>query len=101
VRCLSLVAQTRQQKLLARRQPVAASSVLHFQVVNDTVQVEFADSSTSDLPNLWLRDNCQCEKCYSKSAQARIALFKHLDLNTHPVHVQENQNGSITVEWND
>ncbi|CAL4066721.1 unnamed protein product, partial [Meganyctiphanes norvegica] len=71
------------------------------QVLNDTIRVEFADSSTSDLPNLWLRDNCQCEKCYSKVAQARIALFKHLDLNTHPVHVQENQNGSITVEWND
>ncbi|CAL4067646.1 unnamed protein product [Meganyctiphanes norvegica] len=101
VRRLSLAAQTRQQELAASRQPVVATSVLHSQAVNDAIRVEFADGSKSDLAHLWLRDNCQCEKCYSKSAQGRISLLKNLDLNTHPVNVQEVQNGSIIVEWND
>lgn len=100
-RRLSLAAQARQQDLAARRQPVIATSVLHTQMVNDAIRVEFADGSTSDLPHLWLRDNCQCDKCFSKSAEGRLTSLKYLDLNTHPVDVQENQNGSITVEWND
>ncbi|CAL4103214.1 unnamed protein product, partial [Meganyctiphanes norvegica] len=100
-RRLSLAAQARQQELTARRQPVVATSVLHSQVCNDTIRVEFADGSTSDLPHLWLRDNCQCEKCFSASAQGRISLLKNLDLDTTPVHVQELQNGSLTVEWSD
>ena len=52
--------------------------------------------STEDVneyPAVWLRDNCQCPKCYNKHANARLLLMKDLDVDIKPnqVLVEENQ----------
>ena len=37
-----------------------------------------------EYPAVWLRDNCQCSKCYSKHANARLLLIKDLDVDVTP-----------------
>ena len=39
-----------------------------------------------EYPFVWLRDNCQCEKCFQPAAKSRILLVRDLDLNDHPTN---------------
>ena len=32
-------------------------------------------------PAVWLRDNCQCPKCYQKTAMARLSLMRNLNVD--------------------
>ena len=41
------------------------------------------------FPAIWLRDNCQCSKCFSEHAQARLVLMRNLDLNMKPSNVED------------
>ena len=52
-----------------------------------------AAEDTNEYPAVWLRDNCQCPKCYNKHANARLLLMKDLDVDTKPkeVSIEENQ----------
>ena len=41
------------------------------------------------FPAIWLRDNCQCSKCFSKHAKARLVLMRNLDLDMIPTSVED------------
>ena len=68
---------------------------------NDRIKAIFADGVESDLPHVWLRDNCQCPLCFCKSSLGRKMLLNDLDLNIHPMEVRTNGEGDISVTWND
>ena len=52
-----------------------------------------AVADVNEYPAVWLRDNCQCSRCYNKHANARLLLMKDLDVDVKPdrVSVQDNQ----------
>ena len=52
-----------------------------------TVSIHWNDGNYDDFPGVWLRDNCQCPKCYSKEAGNRILLMENLDANVKPEKV--------------
>ena len=39
------------------------------------------------FPSIWLRDNCQCPKCFNEHAQARLVLMKDLDLEIRATNI--------------
>ena len=45
------------------------------------LSVSWDNEKRRNYPAVWLRDNCQCEKCYSPSALARSVLMQNLDVN--------------------
>lgn len=76
-----------------------SSSVLHKSSEDDYVKVNFQGKSLK-FPSVWLRDNCQCEQCFHKSAKSRI-----LDLNAFNVNVKVKtlvqDDTSVQVTWDD
>ncbi len=40
------------------------------------------------FPFVWLRDNCQCEKCYHQISHGRMFPLMDLDIDTQPQHVK-------------
>lgn len=66
-----------------------------------TVNVTFADTTTSDYPYVWLRENCQCPKCFQSDAIARLFLIDDLDINIRPKEVQVEDASRLRVEWPD
>ncbi|KAG6441935.1 gamma-butyrobetaine dioxygenase [Manduca sexta] len=52
------------------------------------------------FPFVWLRDNCQCEECFHKSAKSRILDWSNFDVNVQPIDVTREGN-SIRVSWTD
>ena len=57
----------------------------------------FLKAKTEDrvfqYPGVWIRDNCQCPKCFDQSSQQRMILMKdfNLDIELNKVEVQEDQ----------
>ena len=70
-------------------------------VENDRLRATFNDGIETDLPHIWLRDNCQCSKCFNKVALGRKMLLDDLDVRSHPLEVRTNGEGDLTVIWND
>lgn len=65
-----------------------------------TVEVVFEDKSRTLYPHVWLRDNCQCPKCFHKETIHRHFLIDELDLNIEPKDLQL-KDGGLRVTWND
>jgi len=38
-------------------------------------------------PSVWLRDNCQCPKCFNTTLQSRTVLWTRFDINIKPTHI--------------
>ncbi|CAH2050954.1 unnamed protein product, partial [Iphiclides podalirius] len=55
---------------------------------------------TLKFPHVWLRDNCQCEQCYHKTAKSRILDWNMFDVNRRPVEVRQDES-SVNVTWDD
>lgn len=51
---------------------------------SDSLHLVFGDGTSSDLPYIWLRDNCQCAQCFSEGALGRKLLMQDLDLDVKP-----------------
>ena len=51
------------------------------------VNVTFNNGTVDTYPFTWLRDNCQCERCYEPNSQSRTILLKDLDIETVPKSV--------------
>lgn len=64
-----------------------------------TVNVTFADTTTSDYPYVWLRENCQCPNCFQSDAIARLFLVDDLDINIQPKEVQVRSGGNGEGKW--
>ncbi|XP_053618114.1 gamma-butyrobetaine dioxygenase-like [Plodia interpunctella] len=52
------------------------------------------------FPYVWLRDNCQCDQCFHKSAKSRILDWSKFNINVKPKEVVETSD-SMKVEWTD
>ncbi|KAK2724868.1 hypothetical protein QYM36_001366, partial [Artemia franciscana] len=59
------------------------------------LHVSWKDSTKRTYPLVWLRDNCQCEKCFHPESKSRTLLLKEFD--THPAVL----NGTLSVAWSD
>ena len=46
------------------------------------------DMNVQEFPWVWLRDNCQCSKCYEPISQCRIVNLTEWDLDIRPRDVQ-------------
>ncbi|XP_077290144.1 gamma-butyrobetaine dioxygenase [Arctopsyche grandis] len=57
-------------------------------------------NSQHDFPHVWLRDNCQCEKCFHVESKSRIINWKYFDVNTKPSDVQLTKD-NIEIKWDD
>ena len=45
------------------------------------LSVKWNTDQEVDYPAVWLRDNCQCPKCYQKTAMARLSLMRNLNVD--------------------
>ncbi|XP_042238631.1 gamma-butyrobetaine dioxygenase-like isoform X1 [Homarus americanus] len=112
-RGLSLVSCARQQVTIkespvsgAARSPAlkgitpSASHLVASLPDQEGLNVKFGDGSASQMPYVWLRDNCQCSKCYNPVALGRSFLLEDLDVNVHATKVQESEDG-VEIEWSD
>ena len=55
---------------------------------DNNVVVNWANSSqVGEFPSIWLRDNCQCPKCFHPVSKARLVLMRenHLDIKPQTV----------------
>uniref|UniRef100_A0A336MZN0 CSON007050 protein n=1 Tax=Culicoides sonorensis TaxID=179676 RepID=A0A336MZN0_CULSO len=64
--------------------------------------LEENDKKSYEYPLIWLRDNCQCSKCFHKTSSSRTINWEKFSLNQNVknlVHDQENR--TINIEWDD
>ena len=47
----------------------------------NVLSVKWNTDQEVDYPAVWLRDNCQCPKCYQKTAMARLSLMRNLNVD--------------------
>ena len=52
------------------------------------LEAHWEDGEATRYPWVWLRDNCQCEKCFHEFTKARLILMKNLDVNVKPQKVE-------------
>ncbi len=57
-------------------------------------------SKSNDFPLAWLRDNCQCPKCYHPVSKARLSLLRDIpkDLTKTKATLEENK---VKIRWED
>lgn len=67
--------------------------------VHDYLQLEVCGEKLK-FPYVWLRDNCQCEQCFHKSAKSRILDWSKFDVNIKPKDVIKDEN-SVNISWAD
>lgn len=60
----------------------------------------FINGEYLEFPYVWLRDNCQCEKCYHYSAKSRILDWTQFDVNVVPKEVAKLAE-HLKVTWPD
>jgi len=69
---------------------------------NRILSIRWSSGTETRHPYTFIRDNCQCSKCYSKSARARLNLLENLDIECmiKDVNINEDKTG-INLTWND
>ncbi|XP_030380776.1 gamma-butyrobetaine dioxygenase [Scaptodrosophila lebanonensis] len=66
------------------------------------VEIEQPDGQRLKYPNVWLRDNCQCEKCFHAPTRARQSHWERGPLNVQAKSVAyEEQQQQLVVHWQD
>ncbi|XP_071530345.1 gamma-butyrobetaine dioxygenase-like [Panulirus ornatus] len=94
------LASTAKQQLAVKEAPLSANSIVSSTPETESLNLKFGDGSASQMPYVWLRENCQCSECYNSMAQGRTFLMESLDLNISPSNVK-NDEEEVLVEWND
>ncbi|MPC14455.1 Gamma-butyrobetaine dioxygenase [Portunus trituberculatus] len=65
-------------------------------------RVRWENGSVDSYPYIWLRDNCQCPKCYHPVSLARRVLLKDLDLSVNCVDIKLSNTGEeVEMLWTD
>nr|CAD7258168.1 unnamed protein product [Timema shepardi] len=64
------------------------------------VVVSLSDGSENKYPWLWLRDNCQCDRCYNSALHSRTIDWEHFDINITPTNIST-QDSILGVTWSD
>ena len=60
-------------------------------VPTNGVYIYWKDGQHDEYSGVWLRDNCQCPKCYNVAAKNRLMLMQDLDVNIKPVKIASNE----------
>ena len=85
-RRLSQKAEVKQAEVAS----LADAKLVDVQLVVDRRMVEtvWEDGDRQLYPYVWLRDNCQCEKCFHPVTRARQLLIMDLNVDTTPKDIQ-------------
>ncbi|XP_018419592.1 PREDICTED: gamma-butyrobetaine dioxygenase isoform X2 [Nanorana parkeri] len=77
--------------------------IQHIEVLDSErlVCVHWKDAGQSLYPYVWLRDNCQCPKCFLRSAKARKLPIEDLDVNTGLDKVNLYNGKKVIITWPD
>ncbi|XP_046399887.1 gamma-butyrobetaine dioxygenase-like isoform X2 [Ischnura elegans] len=60
------------------------------------------DVENQQFPFVWLRDNCQCPKCFHSEAFSRTLQMLDFDINCRPTSLKVSEDKtSITLHWQD
>uniref|UniRef100_A0A3Q3W2Y9 Uncharacterized protein n=1 Tax=Mola mola TaxID=94237 RepID=A0A3Q3W2Y9_MOLML len=92
-----------QQTLGSASTPLARHAVRHAWALSEErlVEVEWEDGGHSQYPFTWLRDNCQCPKCFLASAEARTLLLSDVDINIGIDAVEVTDDSKVSIVWPD
>ncbi|KAM5138556.1 gamma-butyrobetaine dioxygenase [Mantella aurantiaca] len=85
-------------------QPAHTETMIqHIEVLDEErfVCVHWKDGGQSLYPYVWLRDNCQCPKCFLQSAKARKLPIENLDVNTGLEKVNLYNGKKVFITWPD
>lgn len=52
------------------------------------LQLKWAEGGATRFPYLFLRDSCQCERCFHPFTKARLILMQDLRMESYPTGVQ-------------
>lgn len=72
-----------------------------YKVSNESLQVDWENGTISSYPYIFLRDNCQCDKCYHGTAKQRLfesALSLSLDIKPESVWQSAD---AVNLVWDD
>ncbi|MCR9215450.1 MAG: TauD/TfdA family dioxygenase [Proteobacteria bacterium] len=71
-----------------------------FETLGSSVIVTWPDGQTTDYPFIWLRDNCQCPKCFHPSTHERLLFTAAIDPEITPTSVERADDG-IRILWSE
>ena len=78
--------------------PLAISEV---SAESDTVNISWADGSSTRFHNIWLRDHCQCKQCYNSATYQKEFNILDVPLDIKPANVSINNQNSLSIKWPD
>ncbi|CAH1259059.1 BBOX1 [Branchiostoma lanceolatum] len=70
----------------------------------EVLKVEWSTGGVSKYPYVWLRDNCQCPKCFAAEHNNRRIMTSDIDLDAAPVTTVvsgKDRGSSLYVTWPD
>ncbi|XP_063842354.1 gamma-butyrobetaine dioxygenase-like isoform X1 [Scylla paramamosain] len=64
------------------------------------LKVRWTGGGDDSYPYLWLRDNCQCTKCFHRSSLSRSVMLKDLSLSLNCADVKVSDGGEqVKMQW--
>ena len=69
-------------------------------VSKNMVTIEWDSEQHDSFPSCWLRDNCQCPKCFHSGADGRLINLHQTDPNIQPKDVNIH-NKQLFIQWQD
>ncbi|XP_049792672.1 gamma-butyrobetaine dioxygenase-like isoform X2 [Schistocerca nitens] len=98
----SLVSVGRKSRLVSTQTGAAAQQ--HPKPVatvdGELVSLQLPSGEHHKFPIMWLRDNCQCPKCFNSQQMSRIIYWDELDTNVKPADIQADGE-KLSVKWSD
>lgn len=89
---LSTVSETQRKP----KHQVNVFSENKFVVINGTVDAfGIAEKVDCKYPAIWLRDNCQCDKCFHVGSHSRTVDWSSFDVNVKPQNVWVSRHNPI------
>lgn len=73
--------------ILANEKMAANCGVSAFVAEDKYVVIDSVDAKQLKYPQIWLRDNCQCDQCFNRAAKSRILDWSTFDVDVKPVEV--------------
>ncbi|KAJ9583013.1 hypothetical protein L9F63_022629, partial [Diploptera punctata] len=61
-------------------------------ITGEMITIGITNGEQHQYPSLWLRDRCQCTKCFNMSMQSSTVNWKYFDINMKPRHVSVEDN---------
>ncbi|XP_035216627.1 gamma-butyrobetaine dioxygenase-like isoform X1 [Stegodyphus dumicola] len=80
-------------------QPVCITKT--FPTSHQSLKIGFEDNLASDFQYIWLRDNCQCEKCIHPVSRQKMLDTVSLNINIKPKSYHLTENGKLKIVWPD